>query len=57
MKTYDVVYAVTRSETYRVKAVSKHAAAYLAFSSGKLVDEGNGETTGCETLEVKQVRK
>lgn len=54
MPTYDVEYAISRCETYRVVAKSRKEAEELAFCNGEMVD--TGETNSCEVMEVKKVK-
>lgn len=54
MPTYDVEYAISRCETYRVKARNAKEAEELAFCNGEMVD--TGETNSCDMIEVKKVK-
>lgn len=54
MPTYDVEYAISRCETYRVKARNAKEAEEIAFGMGDMVD--TGETNSCEMMEVKKVK-
>lgn len=53
LKTYRVLYAVTRGEWYEIKAKSAGAARKAAFSDGALID--GGETTDVVDCEVEEV--
>ena len=50
MKTFDVTYAVTRGETYRVKARSKRHAQEIAFEEGALTGDD------CEAFNVEPIQ-
>lgn len=54
MPTYDVEYAISRCETYRVVAKTRKEAEEIAFEEGEMVD--TGETSSCDVMEVKKVK-
>lgn len=53
---FDVTYAVTRTEVYRVVADNAAEAEAVAFDEGLLVSD-TGETTGVDTLAVTPARR
>jgi hypothetical protein len=54
LKTYRVLYAVTRMETYEVKAATLQRAQHIAFGDGELVE--TGETTSVTDWGAEEVR-
>ena len=53
LKTYRVLYAVTRSEWYEIEAPNKATALFLGFLDGRLVDTGDSSNVeDCYAEEV-----
>ncbi len=54
LKTFDVTYIVTRTETYRVRAANAAIAEAEAFEEGAFID--SGETTNVQEFETVRVK-
>ena len=53
MRTFRVLYAVTRSEWYEILAPDEDTACRTAFSDGELVDQDTTDVTECDVEEVQ----
>jgi hypothetical protein len=51
-KIYDVTYAISSTETYRIRAKNREDADNRAFSEGRQLDIG--ETTSCDLIEIEE---
>ncbi|MFZ1110280.1 MAG: hypothetical protein WAN43_18265 [Rhodomicrobium sp.] len=54
MRTFRVLYAVTRSEWYEIDAPDEDTARQTAFSDGELVEQG--DTTDVSDWDVEEVQ-